>query len=142
MEFKRALFALIIMGMVIASVGVWVGDWNDKYDSGLAYDLDEYNKLDEMSSYALASEGSIAPKGSVDTGSGDFEGVSLRGAFAIINNIFAPFSVVFGEGGLLDSISDRWGIPSYIMTGFISMMMLTIIFSIIALFFRRPTTTA
>ena len=142
LEFKSALYSLIVMSMMIIGIGVWIGDWNEKYDSGLTYDLGEYERLDELSSYASGTKEDISVRGTVDTASGDFEGTSLRGAFAIINNIFQPFRVVFGQGGLIDSIEDRWGIPNYITMGFVSIAVLGIIFSIIALFFRRPTTSA
>ncbi len=142
-EFKKGLFALIIISMVIYGIGIWVGEWNTKYDSGLTYDLYDYDKLDTLSEYATSTQGDLAAKSSFDTTSGgDFEGTSLRGAFSVVNNIFTPFNVIFGEGGMIDSIEDRWNIPRYILVGFISMMILSIIFAIIALFFRKGDGTA
>lgn len=140
LQFKAALFGLIAMSMVIYAVGVWVGSWNTEYNSGLTYDLGDYEKLDELSSYSSSTKGNVSVKSSFDTtGSGDFEGTSLRGAFGVINNIFTPFNIVLGEGGLIDSIEDRFGIPDYITIGFLTMMTIAIIFSLIALFFRKPT---
>lgn len=136
--FKNALFALIIISMAIIAIGTWVGEWNVKYDSGLTYDLGDYNELDTMGEYATSTQGNMSAKSSFDTTSGgDFEGTSLRGAFSVINNIFKPFSVVFGDGGMIDSIETRWNIPNYITIGFVSIMVLAIIFAIIALFFRK-----
>jgi len=129
------------MSMMIIAIGAWVGGWNTKYDSGLTYDLGQYNKLDDLSDFAQTSQNEIAVRGNVDTGSGDFEGTSLRGVFAVMNNIFSPFTVVLGKGGLLSSIQDRWGIPNYIIIGLATMIVLAIIMAIAALFFRRPTTT-
>lgn len=140
LQFKAALFALVAVSLCIIGVGVWVNDWNTAYNSGLTYDLDDYENLDDLSGYASSSKGTVAVRSSFDTtGSGDFEGTSLRGAFGIINNIFVPFAVVLGQGGLIDSIEERWGIPNYITIGLTTIMMLSIIFSIIALFFRKPT---
>lgn len=142
LQFKSALFALIVLSMCILAVGIWINDWNTKYDSGLTYDLGGYSKLDEMSSYSSSAQGNISVRSSFDTTSGgDFEGTSLRGSFGIINNIFTAFNVVLGEGGLIDSIEQRWGIPNYITIGLVSMIVLAIIFAIIALFFRRATTS-
>lgn len=139
LEFKSAFFGLIMMSMSLIAIGVWIGDWNSKYNSGLTYDLESYSKLNELSDYASTSKSNISVRSSFETGaSGDFEGTSLRGAFGIVNNIFTPFNVVFGDGGLLDSIQTRWGIPNYIMIGIISMMVLAILFALIALFFRKP----
>lgn len=140
LQFKSALFALVAISLAITAVGVWVNQWNQDYGSGLTYDLGGYSSLDELSSYASSSKGTISVKTSFDTtGSGDFEGTSLRGAFGIINNIFLPFEVVFGDGGLIDSIEDRWGIPNYITIGIVTFMTIAILFSIIALFFRKST---
>ena len=142
-EFKKGLFALIIISMSIYGIGIWVNEWNTKYDAGLTYDLYEYNELDTLSEYATSTKSDLATKSSFDTTSGgDFEGTSLRGSFSVINNIFTPFNVVFGEGGMIDSIEDRWNIPNYIVIGIISMMILAIIFAIIALFFRKGDGTA
>lgn len=137
LSIKAGMFALIAMSMMVLAVGYWIDDWNTKYDSGLTYDLEDYSKLDDLSSYASSSKGNISVKSSFDEG--NFEGTSLRGAFGVINNIFTPFQLVFGDGGLLDSIEDRWGIPNYITIGFATMMVLAIIFALIKLFFRQTT---
>lgn len=140
LQFKSGLFALVVLSLVIIAVGIWVNQWNQDYDAGLTYDLNKYDVSDDLSTYASGSKTTIAVRSSFDTtGSGDFEGTSLRGAFALINNIFTPFNVVLGEGGLIDSIEDRWGIPNYITIGIVTMMIIAIVFSIIALFFRKPT---
>jgi hypothetical protein len=139
LEFKKALFALIIIGMAIYGIGIWVGEWSDKYSSGINYDLGNYNQLDTLSSYVTSTQGNLSTKSSFDTTSaGDFEGTSIRGAFSIVNDIFTPFNVLFGDGGMLSSIQNRWNIPNYIMIGIISMMILAIVFALIALFFRQP----
>jgi len=140
--FKNALFALIIISMAIIAIGYWVGEWNTKYDSGLTYDLGDYDKMDTLSSYATSSKGNISTQSSFDSTSGqDFEGTSIRGSFSIVNNIFEPFNVLFGKGGMLSSIQDRWNIPSYIMIALISLMVLAIVFALIALFFRKQDNT-
>lgn len=139
LEFKKALFALIVIGMAIYGIGIWVGEWSDKYSSGINYDLGNYNKLDTLSSYATSTQGNLSTKSSFDTTSaGDFEGTSIRGSFSIVNNIFTPFNVLFGSGGMISSIQDRWNLPNYIVIGIISMMILAIVFALIALFFRQP----
>ena len=140
--FKNALFALIIISMVIVGIGIWVNEWSDKYDSGIDYDLGNYNQLDTLSSYATSTQGNLSTKSSFDTTSaGDFEGTSIRGAFSVINDIFTPFNVLFGEGGMISSIQDRWNLPNYIVIGIISMMILAIVFALIALFFRKADST-
>ena len=137
--FQNAFFAIIIASLAIIAVGVWVNDWNTTYSSGLTYDLGDYDKLDSMSNEASSQQGNVSVKSSYATGSGtDFEGTSLRGVFGVLNNIFTPFRVVFGEGGMIDSVTDRWGLPDYIRQGFVTLIIIAITFALVAIFFRKP----
>ncbi|KKL04705.1 hypothetical protein LCGC14_2613360, partial [marine sediment metagenome] len=68
----------------------------------------------------------------------NFEGTSLRGAFGVLNNIFTPFRVVFGNGGMIDSLIERWGLPDYIGKALLTIMIISITWALIAIFFRRP----
>jgi len=135
--FKNAFFAILIASVAIIAVGVWVDEWNTDYGSGLTIDLDDYDKLDEVSGEAVGQEGNISIKSSFTEGA-DFEGTSLRGVFAVLNDLYRPFRVVFGEGGMLDSLTDRWGLPDYIRQTLVAMMIMAITFAIIAIFFRVP----
>ena len=137
LQFKSAFFAVILVSMAFIAVGVWVSDWNTQYSSGLTYDLDEYSKLEETSEQASSQQGNVSIKSSfaADT---DFEGTSIRGVFGVLNNIYAPFRVVFGDGGMLDSVTERWGLPDYIRQGFVTMMIIAITFALVAIFFRLP----
>ena len=134
--FRNAFYAIVVVSMAIIAVGTWISDWNTTYDSGLTYDLGEYDKLDEMSNQASSQRGNVSVKSSFATE--DFEGTSIRGVFGVINNLFKPFNVVFGEGGMLDSIEERWGLPNYIIRGTIAIMLFAITFALIALLFRKP----
>lgn len=134
--FRDAFFAIIIVSMAIIAIGVWVSDWNTQYSSGLTYDLGEYSELDSMSGQASAQKGNVSVKSSFATG--DFEGTSIRGVFGVLNNIYTPFRVVFGDGGMIDSVTERWGLPDYVRQGFITMMIIAITFALIAIFFRKP----
>ncbi len=138
--FKNAFFAIIIVSASIIATGVWIGDWNTNYNSGLTYDLQDYNKLDSMSQTAQAQKGNMSVKSSFDAGQGatNFEGTSLRGVFGILNNIFNPFRVVFGDGGMIDSVTERWGLPDYIGEIILTLMIFSIIYALIAIFFRKP----
>ena len=140
LEFKLAFFAIIAISVVTIAVGIWVNDWNDTYNSGLTYDLQDYDELDSMSGQAKAQQGNISVKTSFSED--NFEGTSLRGAFGVINNMFAPFRVVFGEGGMIDSVTTRWGMPDYIRQGIITMMIIAITFALVALLFRKTEGTA
>ena len=134
--FRNAFYAIVVVSMAFIAIGIWVSDWNTTYSSGLTYDLGEYDKLDEMSDQASSQRGNVSVKSSFATE--DFEGTSIRGVFGVINNLFAPFNVVFGEGGMLSSIEERWGLPNYIVRGTIAIMLFAITFALIALLFRKP----
>ena len=133
--FRDAFFAIIIASMAFIAIGVWIEDWDEKYDSGLTYDLDEYNKLDDMSGTAEGQQGNISVEGSFDVA--DFEGTSIKGVFRILNNIYKPFRIVFGDNGMIDSITERWGLPDYIRQGLVTIMILAITFALIAILFRK-----
>ena len=139
-QFRSGFFAIIIVSMVVISVGLWIGEWNETYSSGLTYDLDDYDKLDEVSGSASDQKGDIQVKSAFEEG--DFEGTSLRGAFGVLNNIFTPFDVVFGKGNMINDLTDRWGMPPFIGKGLVALVIITLTFALIAIFFRKPGGTA
>lgn len=141
LEFKSAFFAVIAVSLVIAAVGTIIGDWNTTYNSGLSYDLQEYDKTSEMSSEVQNQKDAISPS-SAETGSGDFEGSILRGVFGVISDLYRPFNIVFGEGGMLDSVTEQFGIPDYVRQGLVAMMVAAITFTLIAILFRMPRSSA
>lgn len=140
LEFKLAFFALIAMSMVIIAVGVWIGEWNETYNAGLLYDLQDFDQLDSVSDEAGSQRTDINVKSTV-TGE-DFEGTSIRGVFGILNNIYQPFRVVFGDNGMLDKVTERFGLPDYIRQGIVTMMIIAITFALVAVFFRLPRRSA
>lgn len=134
LEFKSAFFALAAVSVVIIALGVIVGQWNADYDSGLTYDLGNYNKLDSVSSEAGSQQGDVNVK-SANTGE-QFEDTSIRGVWGILNNIYSPFRVVFGDGGMLDSVTERFGMPDYVRQFLVTIMIISITFTLVAIFFR------
>lgn len=140
LEFKLALFAILVASVCIIAVIDWMTEWNTDYDSGLSQDLGEYNKLAEMSSEAKTQQDGVVIK-SADTGT-DFEGTSIRGVFGILNNIYRPFRIVFGDDGMIDSLTERFGLPDYIRQFLVTMMVISITFTLIAIFFRLSRRSA
>jgi len=140
LEFKSAFFAIIALGLVITAVGVIVSGWNDTYGAGLLYDLDSFNQISSISSEAQSQQEGVIIK-STNTGE-TFEGTSIRGVFGILNNIYAPFRVVFGDNGMLDSVTERFGLPDYIRQALVTMMIIAITFTLVAIFFRLSRDSA
>ncbi len=134
LEFKLAFFAIIAVSMAVIAIGTWVNQWNDDYSSGLTYDLGDYDKLDDITGDIETQQGKVTVK-STNTGE-EFEGTSIRGVFGILNNIFDPFRIVFGNNGMIDSVTERFGLPDYVRQGLVSMMIVSITFALVAIFFR------
>ena len=138
LSFKLGIYAIFVVSAAVIAIGVMVGSWNVTYSSGLDYDLGDLNEMDEMSSQVQAQQGNVTIESSFDQGLTNFEGTSLRGVFGIINKIYAPFRVVFGDGGMVDVVIDRFGVPDYIRQLIIVLMIVAITFALVALFFRKP----
>ncbi len=131
LSFKLVFFALVAFSILIVAVGNWVTEWNEDYDSGITYDLGGLNKLDDVSGEAEDMQSGISIK-STNTGE-EFEGTSIRGVFGVLNNIFKPFRIVLD---LLDSLVTWFGIPPYLKEAFITIMIMSITFTLVGIFFR------
>lgn len=140
MEFKKMIFAIIIFSMIVTASGVIVTQWALYYHSGIASDLGLYNKQQQMADLAQSQKGKINPQsGEAST---DYEQVTYKGGWGIISSIHTSFDPVIGDNGLINQLSQRFGIPNYIQMGIVSMIVIAIIFAIIALIFRKPGDTA
>lgn len=140
LELKLAFFAVIAVGMIILSTQIILDEWETAYGEDIPYDLGEYNELDTMSQQAGQQQGNMSV---TDPGSStDFEGTTLRGVFGILNTIFTPFRVVFGNDGMVASITDRFGLPDWVRQGIVTMMVVALTMSLIAIFFRLPRRSA
>lgn len=139
-EFKSAFFAMIIFSMCVIAIGVMITGYEDGYDVGVSSDLEEYDKLDEVSADALGQKSAI---GANDPDpSEDAEANTFRGVYGILVNIFSSFDLVFGSDGMLQSVANRFNVPSYVIYGIVSMMMIAITFSLIAIIFRLARRSA
>ena len=138
LEMKSSFYAVIVVSMVIIAVGVIVGGWSDKYGSGLNYDLGEYEDLETFSDEAQTQKQSVTPQ-DPDPGSSDFEGKLFRGGYGILGRIFQPFRSIFN---MLESVETRFGLPSYVVEGTLSLIFFSFITMIIAIIFRLSRSNA
>lgn len=134
LSFKLAFFALIAISLIVIALGTWISEWNSDYGSGLVYDLGEYDRLDDVSTEAKSQQSGVTVK-STSTNE-EFESTSIRGVFGILNNIYQPFRIVFGDGGMIDSVTERFGIPDAYRRGIVTLMIISITFALVAIFFR------
>lgn len=133
-EFKKGFHAIVIFSMLIIAIGLVVTGWSTTYDSGLSNDLGEFNKLNNISEEISGQKDSLSAN-DPDPGS-DAEGRTFRGVYSILTNIFLPFNLVFGSEGILIGLGDRFGVPSYIIQGIMTMMFVTITMALIGIIFR------
>jgi hypothetical protein len=140
MELKLAFFAIIVFSMIIIASGVVVNQWSDDYDSGLTSDLEGFDKLSDVSEDAKSQQGKINPQSG--EASSDFETGMFRGGYGIITSIFEPLRAVFGDKGMVDAVTERFGLPDYVRQGLVAMMIFALIFAIIAIIFRLGRSAA
>lgn len=129
-----AVISVVIVSIIIIAVGVMLTDYEDAYNVGVVNDLGEYDQLDNASSMAQSQKTSISPND--PDPSEDSEANTFRGGYGIITGVLTSLSLVFGSQGMLQSISDRFNLPDYIVQGLITIMIISLVFSIIAVIFR------
>lgn len=134
LEFRGAIFSIILFSTIIIAFGVIVTDSSTKYPTGETYDLGELNKLDQVSSDANVQKGRISAN-DPDPGT-DAEANTFRGVYGVLTNIYSSLSLVFGEGGMLGNLADRFGVPTYVIQMLITLMIVGITFALIAVIFR------
>lgn len=133
-EFKSGMFAIVAIALLVTAFATIISQQSDKYNSGATSELDNYNKLSEISGTAESYEGSLTPE---DPEPGqDPESNTFRGVYGIITGIFSAFNVVTGEGGMIDSVITQFGIPSYVRQGVVTLIFVAITFSLVAVIFR------
>lgn len=138
LEFKSAFFAVVAVGIFAVAMGVHLSAWNVQYNSGLDPDLEDFNQIEVISEQTQIQQDKLSTN-DPDPGQ-DAEANTFRGVYGVLANIFEPFRVVFGEGGMLDSITDRFGIPDYVRQGIVIMMIAAITFALAAIIFRLGRT--
>lgn len=138
LQFKNAFFAVVAVSMVIIATGIIVGEWDAKYDSGLNYDLAEFEDLDTFSTEAESQKDRITAK-DAEPGAGDLEGKLFSGGYGVMSKIFLPFRSIFN---MLESLERRFGLPSFVTEGILTLMFFAIITATIAVIFRLARTNA
>lgn len=139
LQFRNAFFALLIIGLVATSIGIIISNWNTYYGSGITYSLGSFDQNDAIYSTVEGYQGVLAPK-TPDVGN-NFESNTLQSVYGVISNLMSPFTIVFGNNGMIDSASEILPIPDYIKNTIKVMMILSIVFAIVAIIFRTFKTT-
>ena len=140
MEFKTTFFAIIIFSVLMIAVGVIINQRNSAYNTGITSDLEGLNKLEDVGAVAEEHQDDISPQSG--EASSDFETETFRGGYGTILKAYDDLRSVYGEGGIIDSLTTRYGIPDYIRRAFIYMVSIAILFGIVAIVFRLGRTSA
>jgi len=138
MQFQAAFFSIIAVSVAVIAAGVILADWNITYGSGIAQDLGGFNKLDDISGTAQSQKTGVTVKSS--NADVNFEDSSIRGVYGVISNIYEPFRIVFGDNGMLDSVTERLGLPDYIRQALVTLMIMAITFALVKIIFRLSRT--
>lgn len=140
LEFKLAFFGLIVASIFIVAIGSILTSWNETYDSNIVSNLGEYSTLDDTTTTAQQQQEKIVVKD--PSSDQNFEDTTYRGMFGILSSIYAPFAIVFGDGGMIDSVTERFGMPDYLRQGIVIMMGFAITWALIAIVFRLARRSA
>ncbi len=135
LQFRNAFFAIIILGVVVTSMGIIIATWSDYYGSGISWNLGDFDQSGSVYSTAGTYINSTNPKTS-EIGT-DYQSNIYQSAYGIITNLISPFAMVFGQNGMLYSISTMFGIPNYIIIAIVSMMIIALVFAFIAIIFKQ-----
>lgn len=139
LQFRNAFFAILVLGMVVTAIGIVIANWNTYYGSGITYNLGQFDQSASVSSTVEGYQEVLSPK-TPDIGN-NFESNTAQAVYGVISNLMSPFTIVFGQNGMIDSASQIIGIPDYITRTIITMMILAIVFAIVAIVFRTFRTT-
>jgi len=140
LEFKAAFFAIIAFSLFITAAGIMVTEMGTQYNPEATFNLDQYNKLDEISEVGEDQQSRLSPD-NANPGT-DFEASTFTGAFGVIKTLFQSFNLVFGANGLLEAAASQFFIPSYIIQGIVTMMVIAIAMGIVAVVFRLSRRSA
>lgn len=133
LSFKNSFFAIVVVGLLASAVGVILLQNQSYYGFGVTSDLEGFNKVDDVSSISQGQQGKI----NADSTPGvDPESSTFRGVYGIITGLPSNFALVFGSDGMINSLTDRFGLPDYVYYGIVTLMFLAVIFAIIAIIFR------
>ena len=137
-QLQSAFFAILVFSAVIISTGVIVNEWSDKYSTGVTSDLEKYNTLDSVYGDIQSQKGKVTPN---DPSPGEnSESNTFRGVYGIVTGVLGSFKLVYGTGGMLDSIAIRFKIPTFIIQVIAAMMIFSLIAAIIGIIFRLGRT--
>ncbi len=133
--FKNSMFAIVAISMMVIAYAVIIDQQAEAYGTSAQSELAAFNKISSISSTAEGYESSLTPE---DQEPGeDPEAGTFRGSYGIITNMFNVFDVIVGDGGMIDSVTTQFGLPSYIRLGLTTFIFIAIALAIVAIIFRQ-----
>jgi hypothetical protein len=138
LQLQNAFYALIVFSVIMISIGIVINSSSSYYNSGVTSDLGSLNRLNEVSGEVNTQTTKLSPT-DPDPGQ-DAESNTFRGVYGIISNIYSPFKQVFGQDGIIDELSFRFGIPDYVRIMLISMILIAFTMALVGIIFRLGRT--
>jgi len=139
-QFKNAFFSLVVVTMSVIAIGVIMGEWNFKYNTGTTSDLGVFDVSGNLQNQSGGFQTKLS-SGDPDPNE-DSETSTYRGVYGILGNIYSTFNLAFGEDGMIDSLTKRFGLPDYVRQGIVTLIFAAIAFSLMAVIFRLARSSA
>ena len=135
LQFRNAFFSIIVLGVIVVAMGTVISGWSSYYNSGISWNLGGFDSSQSVYNTAGTYINSSNPS-SPEVGS-DYQSNIYKQSFGIITNLISPFSMVFGQNGMIYSIGNIFGIPSYILIAITTMAILALVFAFLSIIFKQ-----
>lgn len=127
-------YAIIVAGVFLVALGYIFASGNAFYGSNVPYDLDAFNRNNNVSQTIQDYESRLSPD-NANPGT-DFEATTFTGAFGIISTLFAAFGVAFGSNGMINMAAQYFNAPPFITQAILAMALVGVVMGIVAIVFR------
>lgn len=133
MRIDNFLLGFVIFSLVIVTGALMIEDLNQKYDINMSTDgfNTTFNKIDEM--YNISEEMNNKTMGEDITSSSATES-SIKGAYSAVRLTSKSFGL---SRSIMTDISNKFGIPSFIITFAMTAITIMVVFGLIYIFTGR-----
>ena len=130
---RDILISIVLFGMFIGGLFLITGEMFSSYGIPTTYNSTVYNKIADISTQTDTMRTAI-----------ENSGTSVVGDILLFpKGVWESIKLVLSSGGIIgsvvNSISTDYGIPSIFTFGFITIVMITIIFGILSAIMRKKT---
>jgi hypothetical protein len=139
-QFSDGFYSIIAISALVIAFGVILAQQAPIYNPSVSDELTSLNRLDNVSDLAGDQRTSISPNDRDP--SEDAEANTFKGVYGILGNIFTSFDLIIGNDGMIDDVTEMFGIPPYVRQTIVAIILIAITFSLIAVIFRLARSSA